>query len=162
MVLGIKSIWSSLKFRFYFVKPPPLLYLQKYQCVKFRKKCFRKRFFFRTEQNKLFFASVELAIAQASNRRLHKCWFDRHTRVDSTIAQASIQQLCKHQIDDCTSVELTCWITVEAMIVRASNRRLQSSNRRLYWLFLKKDKDFSMSAQCHGFFPTMLKPGLKW
>ena len=134
MVLGVKSIWSSLKFRFCFVKPLPLLYFQKCQCVKFRKRFFRKRFalmftkiFSRTKQNKHFYkrqigecTSVESTVVQASIRRLHKRRFDDCTNVDSTIAQASIdgcirvkstivqtsnRRLDKRQIDNCTSID---------------------------------------------------------
>ena len=73
----------------------------------------------------------------ASNQMLHNRRFDdSHASIKSTVAQASYQRLCERWIDDCTIVKST--------VGQGPNQRLykrtlvQQSNRRLYWLFLKK------------------------
>ena len=84
---------------------------------KYRKSFFQKRFVImfamfvsKMKQNKL--------LLQESNRR----WYC--ASVESTVAQVSILRLYKCQFNDCTSNN--------SIVGEASNRQLQSSNRRLY------------------------------
>ena len=74
--------------------------------------------------------NVDSAVTQGSIRQLYKCWFDGGTSVDSTVVKASNRRLFNRRIDS--------WASFESTIVQASNGWLQSSNRRLYWLFWKK------------------------
>ena len=59
------------------------------------------------KQNKLFFTSAKLTIAQASNQRLHECRIVSYTSLDSAVAQALIRRLHKRWFDDYASVKST-------------------------------------------------------
>ena len=88
--------------------------------------------------------NVDLTVAQASNRRLHKRQIDDCTSAKLAVVQASIRRLHNRQFDGCTSVDSTivltsigrlqkCWLdectSVDSMVAQSSNQRLH--NRRI-------------------------------
>lgn len=97
------------------------------------KNIFRKSFF---QKSYVLMLAIFVSIRKQNKhykRRIENC-----TIVESTVAQAPIRQLYKHRFDGCTSINLAVTkasvrrLSIEPTIVQASNRRLQSSSRRLY------------------------------